>query len=294
MKLPASSLTQPLVALITAVLLLTACGGDAVQPAAPPVPPTGQPPEPVPPPVIPPTTPVPPATPTPVPDPVPDPLATWFQGGIVGKRVVFWGNSTVSNAVYFFDQLLRHAVTGGTLQGLSPAQVLNYGSNGASLAAMLNGQGAYAIGSVIAASPDLLVIRGPLINDVRLGGTTLEQVTARLDTALQQIRAGTPRTAILLTTENSLLAADPGGQGWVQPATAAQQYTDILHAAVMAFDGRYPNVAVLDVMAGLYGTISPQSSPWMADQLHPNEAGQRAEAELIAQVIGVPQPDTTP
>ncbi len=287
----ASRTARPLGALIMALVLLSACGGVAGVAEVPtPTPPASQPPppDPVTPPVIPP-----PVIPPPVPSPAPTPLSPWFQGGIAGKRIVFWGNSTVSNAVYFFDQLLGHAVTGGTLQGLSPSQVLNYGSNGASLAAMLNGQGAYPIASVIAASPDLLVIRGPLINDVRVGATTLEQAIARLDTALQQIRAASPRTAILLTTENSLLDADPGAQGWVQPATAAQQYTNILHAAVLAFDGRYPNVAVFDVMAALYGTTAPRVSPWMVDQLHPNEAGQRAEAELIVQVIGVPPTATT-
>ncbi len=254
----------PVSALLTALLVLVSCGDEMgvaeVQTHAP----------------------------LPEPDRLPaQPLAAWYQGGFAGKRLVFWGNSTVSNAVYFFDQLNRHAVPGGALEGLNPLQVMNYGSNGASLAALLNGQGAYPVSSVIAAHPDLLVIRGPLINDVRGGRTTLAQAIALLDTALQQIRAASPRTAILLTTENSLLNADPGGQGFVQPAAAAQQYTDILHAAVMAFDGRYPNVEVVDIMAALYGTTSPQTSPWMADQLHPNEAGQRAEAELIIQIIGL-------
>jgi hypothetical protein len=72
----------------------------------------------------------------------------------------------------------------------------------------------------------------------------------------------------------------------VQPNDAAQRYTDILHAAVLAMDGRYPNVRVVDVMALEYGTTSPSLSPLMSDQLHPNEYGQRSEANLLVTVIG--------
>ena len=216
----------------------------------------------------------------------PDPLASWYQGGFSGKSVAFWGNSTVSNAVYFFDQLRTHAARGGLLEGLDTARILNLGSNGASLAALLAGQGAFPVTAVIAARPDLLVIRGPLINDVRLGGASMEQASRLLALALDEIRAGSPGTAILLTTENSLLSVDAAGYGYVQPADAAQRYTDILHSAVMAMAGRFPNVRVLDVMGLLYGITSVPQSPLMADQIHPNEAGQRAEANLIAEVVG--------
>lgn len=219
--------------------------------------------------------------------PPPDPLQSWFAGGFAGKTLVVWGNSTVSNAVYFFDQLRAQAAPGGALEGLDPARILNYGSNGASLAAMLDGKGAFPIDAVIQARPDLLVIRGPLINDVRLGATTLAGAEQLLATGIDRIRAGTPRTAIVLATENSLLATDVGSHGYVQPAGAAQQYTDILRAAVLAMDGRYPNVRVLDLMLLEYGTVSPATSPYMWDQLHPSDIGQRTEADLLVKVIGV-------
>jgi hypothetical protein len=215
-----------------------------------------------------------------------DPLAAWFSGGFQGKSIVVWGNSTVSNAVYFFDELRRYAVPGDALTGMDPARIFNYGNNGASLAALLDGQGPFPVSAVIAARPDLLIMRGPLINDVRLGGTNLEQAKQLLIRALDQIRAGSPNTAILLTTENSLLSSDIGGYGWVQPNSAAQDYTDILHAAVMTMDGRYANVKVYDIMAAEYGLTSMASSSLMWNQLHPSEAGQREEAALIAGVIG--------
>lgn len=266
-----------------AALLLYACSGVALEQGTA---------------VDAPQAPEPPAVPPPAPvAPLPvepevlaprDPLAPWFEGGFAGKTVVFWGNSTVSNAVYFFDSLRRQTMPGGALDGLDPFRILNYGSNGASLAAMLDGKGAYPLDAVISAAPDLLVIRGPLINDVRTGRTTLEVATELLATALARIRTGSPWTVVLLTTENSLLTTDVGGHGYVQPGDAAQHYTGILREAVLAMDGRYPNVKVLDVMAMLYGTVAPELSPLMYDQLHPSAAGQRAEANLIATVIGIP------
>jgi lysophospholipase L1-like esterase len=255
--------------LLLAVLLLSACSSDEME--GTPVPETPAPEQPV-----------------PQPSPQPDPLASWFQGGFAGKKVVFWGNSTVSEAVYFFDQLRTYTGAGGRLEGLDPARILNYGSNGASLAAMLNGQGRYAIAAVIAAHPDLLVIRGPLINDVRLGFTSLEVAKQLLQSALGQIAAGSPGTAVLLTTENSLLTVDVGGHGYVQPNDAAQQYTDILRAAVLAMKDKYPNVKIADVMYLEYGTVSLPQSSLMIDQLHPSEAGQRTEADVIANLIGKP------
>jgi hypothetical protein len=218
------------------------------------------------------------------------PLATWLEGGFAGKTVVVWGNSTVSHAVYFFDQLRLHTAAGAVLEGLNPADILNYGNNGASLAALLSGQGSFPVEAVILAQPDLLIVRGPLINDVRLGGVDLEAAKARLRSALEQILAASPRTAILLTTENSLLTTDPGGYGWVQPMGAAQAYTDILLQAVMSFKDVYPRVAVLDVMTPVYGAVAPEASPWMFNQLHPSQAGQRAEADLVAVTIGRNRP----
>jgi hypothetical protein len=215
-------------------------------------------------------------------------LNRWFQGGFVGKKVVVWGNSTVSNAVYFFQEFDTYTASGSALAGLDAPSVLNYGNNGASLAALLAGQGPYPIAAVIAAHPDLLIMRGPLINDVRLGQTDLAQAEQLLHEALDQITAASPNTDILLTSENSLLTTDVDGHGYVQPNSAAQQYTDVLRQAVLAMSGLYPHVEVYDIMALEYGTVCQASSPLMADQLHPSQAGQTLEADLIVKVVGLP------
>ena len=233
----------------------------------------------------------------------------WYKGGFGGKKIIVWGNSTVSHADIFFSALAAHAAPGGPLEGLStapridnlsPSQIdhngrihafgnlINYGNRGASLRMMTSGSGDvyFRIDHVIAARPDLLIIRGPLINDVRMGETNTRQAIALLAATLDKLTAALPETAILLMTENSLLTTDEGGYGFVRPNTAAQEYTRIMHRAVMAMVGRYPQVRVFDLMSAEYGLGSRPSSLLMHDQLHPNAAGQEHEADLVAQIIG--------
>lgn len=290
-------------------------------------------------------------------------LASWYRGGLAGKKIVYWGNSTVSNAYQMFIDLGQETRDGGALQGLeyrwdiqgvatgdgsvtvtlsSPVEykvgqwvsirfsnavhtdtfglpsaqivsvqgnsftylyphvaasefeadngqvtgsILNFGNNGASLAAMLHPNAPYSAQLVCEQKPDLLIVRGPLINDVRLGTTNLAEATQLERTALDMFHACIPNAAILLTTENSLLTTDTG-EHWVQPNADAQSYTNIMHDAVMAMNGIYPNVDVVDVMAEVYGTTSPSTSPYMANQLHPGAAGQNVEAQLLLKIIG--------
>ena len=291
-------------------------------------------------------------------------LASWFHGGFAGKKIVYWGNSTVSNAYEMFGDLVGQAGEGGLLNGLTyrsdiqgvesdahgevtvtlsttvtyvPGQwvslrfvgseqndefwapavqiqsvrgnaftyklatapqagyasangyvtgsILNFGNNGASLAAMLTGDAPYSASLVCEQNPDLLIIRGPLINDVRLGWTDLGLAKKLEKQALALFHQCIPNAAILLTTENSLLADDTG-QHWVQPNADVQRYTDIMHDAVMAMKGSYSNLAVVDVMTELYGVKCPVSSPYMLNQLHPNADGQSKEAGLLLGVIG--------
>lgn len=233
----------------------------------------------------------------------------WQRGGFAGKRIVLWGNSTVSHAHIFLTELAEHAGRGRELEGLARrpridnasaarishnglihayGDIVNYGNAGATLRQMLDGSGDvdYHVEDVIAARPDLLIIRGPLINDVRVGQTSAAEATALLAKTLDRITAALPHTAILLLTENSLLSRDQGGYGFVRPNSAAQRYTNIMHDAVMAMQGRYPQVRVYDLMAAEYGLECPARSPLMHDQLHPSAEGQIREARLVARIIG--------
>lgn len=68
----------------------------------------------------------------------------------------------------------------------------------------------YPASLVCEVKPDLLIIRGPLINDVRLGWTDLDKAKELEWETLALFHKCIPKAAILLTTENSLLTTDTG------------------------------------------------------------------------------------
>ncbi len=221
-------------------------------------------------------------------------LSNFFNGSVAGKTVVYFGNSTVWNAINWFSTILTQAtVPGGVFGGMgvhsdvssvtadangnvtvtlnSPStdivigkyvtletvsgafncdgsgivtgtatnqftfsiandsscinlsnvastgyvsqQILNFGNNGSTLAVMLANTSptSTGIGGVCAIKPDLLIIRGPLINDVRTGATSQVQATALERQMLDLIRSCSPNTDIFLKTENPLLATNVSG-----------------------------------------------------------------------------------
>lgn len=171
--------------------------------------------------------------------------------------------------------------------GYISKSILNSGNNGASLAYMLadTSPTSTGLGGICAVQPDLLIVRGPLINDVRLGATSLVQAIVLIGSFLSSVRSCAPSTDIYLKTENSLLKTDVGGHGYVSPNSSAQEYSDILRQAVMAWAGRYSGVVVVDTQESLWGTTSPVTSTLMADQLHPSVAGQLLEAQQDIQIL---------
>jgi hypothetical protein len=178
-------------------------------------------------------------------------------------------------------------VTTTSTSGMASQQLLNFGENGATLAVLLADTSATGtgIGGICAVKPDLLIIRAPLINDVRLESTNLAQAKALVRQLLDTVRSCSPNTDILLKTENSLLTTDVGSHGYVVPNSSAQAYSTILEQAVTAFTNVYPNVFVLDTQTSLYGTTSPATSAYMGDQLHPSPSGHAAEAQEDIQVL---------
>jgi hypothetical protein len=319
-------------------------------------------------------------------------LKSFFTTGtLASKKIVEWGNSTVSNAGEFFQELATHCGKGDALEGLtctpetdalvgggtfpySIGNIFNFGNNGAKLSELIANTGAhpYPLSAVVTAAPDLLIMRGPLINDVRNGACNLVCSEGLLTTALNTLTSSLPNMQILLTVENSLLASDPGAYGWVTavattetlvdgsasgvtsagshivtvasmpdsiypgpllvsnvaPAqviinsglgdaetvtvtavsgntftanfailhtngfsvvatmpTASQAYSAILRQAVLSMKDEYTNVSVLDLQSALYGTVAPQNSALMLNQLHPGPSGRIAEADLIADYL---------
>ena len=118
--------------------------------------------------------------------------------------------------------------------GIASQQLLNFGNNGATLSSMLANTSATStgIGGICAVKPNLLIIRGPLINDVRTGNTNLAQAEAMERQLLDTVRSCSPNTDILLKTENSLLTTNVNGDNYVTPNSAAQAYSTILKQAV--------------------------------------------------------------
>jgi hypothetical protein len=236
----------------------------------------------------------------------------FFSGDLNHKKIVVWGNSTVSFEDEFFRTLAKHAAPGDVLEGLqvapevdntevgsasSPSRnqnghihrlgnIINMGNNGGNLRGMLGTPGGslfYRIDAVCSEAPDLLILRGPLINDVRMGTCDLDCAKGLEKQMLDRITACSPKTDVLLLAENSLLTTDVGKHGYISPETpeAAQAYSTILRDAILSFHGIYPNVDVMDLQEELYGATSVAASPYMHDQLHPAPEGQQKEAELV-------------
>ncbi len=163
----------------------------------------------------------------------------------------------------------------------------NLGYNGASSSAILS-----TVVPTLATyvNPgDLVLVRGPLINDVRLGSCNLACATANVQSLYDAIAGAVPVKAdIAWKTENSLLTTDPTSSGYVSPLSSSQAYSRILHDAVFqAFAALPPRAVVWDDMQIVYTKIGFEyaSSGWMTDILHPNTTGQAREAEADAQIL---------
>jgi lysophospholipase L1-like esterase len=215
--------------------------------------------------------------------PHPYPLARWRTGGPSGKTICFLGDSTTAVAPNFHERLRTvHCAPGGVLAG---CETLNYGDDGSTLAAFLTDTREHGITVAIAAKADLYVLCYGL-NDVRREPLTMTQFQARIIDAVERLRAGVPHADILLRTPNPMLSANTSYYVYLQPDESAQAYTDLLSDAYLRLAGRWPNVQVWDAMTEVFGAESTPTSPLMADQLHPNAAGEIALADALARVIG--------
>lgn len=211
-----------------------------------------------------------------------DPLARWHANGPNGKTICFLGDSTTAVAPNFHERLRTvHCVPGGALAG---AETLNYGDDGSTLAAFLSDTREHGITPAIAANADLYVLCYGL-NDVRREPLTTGQFRDRIAETVDRLRAGVPNTAIVLRTPNPMLAQNTSYYVYLQPDESAQRYTDRMRAAYLDLQGRWPNVLVWDAMAEVFGVESLPTHPLMADQLHPNAAGEIALADALVRVI---------
>ena len=216
------------------------------------------------------------------PDKAPDPLARWRGNGPNGKTICFLGDSTTAVAPNFHERFRTvHCAPGGALAGVT---TLNYGDDGSTLAAFLSDTRDHGITVAIAAQSDLYVLCYGL-NDVRREPLSMERFQERIAEAVIQLRAGALNADILLRTPNPMLSQNTSYYAYLQPDESAQAYTDLMRHAYLGLTGRWPNVLVWDAMAEIFGAESLPTHPFMADQLHPNAAGEIATADALVRLI---------
>ena len=207
-------------------------------------------------------------------------LAAGLSGtGIVTANPGVGGADTIDYTILASNALpSTTAFTAST--GVTTNSLANLGSNGATSGGILTTDvpfvGTYSLPG------DLVMVRGPIINDVRLGACNLACATANVSALYNAIVAAIPAKAdIGWKDENSLLTTDPTSSGYVSPLASSAAYTQILHDAVFAALSPVPSRPVVwDNMQLVYTKLGFEraTTTWMADILHPASLGQRAEA----------------
>lgn len=196
--------------------------------------------------------------------------------GVTNKRLTFIGDSTWPVVASTVSSLLTsYAVSGGPLDGCT---IDKWGENGASLAAFMQDLVAFNFSALKALSPAPdIVCFGYGINSVRLGALTQAQFTAQLSSAIDQMVAAPSlaHTVFVMCTPNTFLTTEDGFH-YIVPNSSAQAYAEILFNSYAVQAGRYPNVFVNDKQTRIFGRTCLPASVYMADQIHPNAAGQTA------------------
>ena len=254
---------------------------------------------------------------------VQNPIRRWLQKlhtDPANAKYVRVGDSTsdaaaggATGAIVTYHRLRNyHTQPGGCLAGLTPANIISGGSNGQSLLdwfASPSGGYVYNRNALAASGADLIEYSW-LLNDVRTGNMTVQQGIDRLIALLDWTRATLPSADVVLRMPNSITTTNTGGLnfvtdsgGAINPAGAAQTYTDILRKVYLTVGAMRPDVLVLDTQTDIFGTQAMASSSLMLNQLHPSGAsfyvggsssvpcggGYVAIADYVASKVGKPE-----
>lgn len=209
-------------------------------------------------------------------------IQSFYDGSKFGKKIVFVGDSTTDNVAPLYDELKKSTVKGDTLEG---AIIVDRGAYGNTLENFIANK-AYndnAIQRVIDDKADLYVLSYG-INDIRGGwgspNSNQETIKQQMKTAIDRILNETDGY-ILLRTPNTFLTTNDTQLDFLQPISAAQQYSTSLRNIYESFRGYSSRVDVIDIPSLIFGQKALPSHQLMKDILHPNELGYRAIANAI-------------
>jgi hypothetical protein len=164
--------------------------------------------------------------------------------------------------------------------------LLNLGGNGQTSTSIKTTEAPFV--TKYALPGDLILVRGPIINDVRLGLCNLSCAVTNITTLYNALPSSSSAIDIAWKTENSLLTTDPTSSGYVSPLSSSQAYTKIIHDAVFqAFLATPQRAVVWDNMQLLYSKLGQEyaTSACMIDILHPQTPCQIREAEEDEQIL---------
>lgn len=202
-----------------------------------------------------------------------------------GKKVVLYGDSTIEMAIDMWNYIANYEQkTGDAFYGVN---MVNGGTSGVTVDTLFNsvGQITKDFAWLKAQNPDLIVLHCGL-NDVRVNTYSRAQLSANLAAGVAKIRAQIPAADVVLWTQNSMLTTDPGGNNYVVPLASAQQYTTRIYDAYNDQVGTVPNGMIsVDGMTTPFSQTCPATSIYMADTLHPNQAGQEAQWRILQPLI---------
>ena len=212
-------------------------------------------------------------------------LASWFKKltkDPADAKIALIGDSTrdVNAAgVNRHNALKRHITQGGALEGMNPANLLNFGYNGQTVEGITTDANMAALA---AASPDLIDCSMG-INNIKGTDLTVDQMASIIKTGIEKIRTAIPGVPIVASIPNSFkTTAD--ASNYITPNDQAAAKSVTLRAAWLSLVDRWIDVIVLDTF-DTYGP-SKATSPFLSDQIHPNTTGAYAAAISFVGLIG--------
>lgn len=212
-------------------------------------------------------------------------LVPWRQRGTRGKTLLCCGDSHTAVSPWGDFPTKFGSNWGAAGQQLDGISYIQAGEVGVKFSNVMNGTSVYNINWILTQNFDAIHMELGT-NDVRDGSTSRAQLVTMIQNFVSTIHASKPNAVIILRTPNSFLSTDPTSSGYVTPLASAQAYTDILWNAYNDVVGTWPGyVAHYDTQTLTFGRTCQPTSAYMADIIHPNDAGYTASLAAAANLL---------